>query len=549
MLTGMRQSPAGGHIVIIAVFAVIAGLSGLLTVPPLDRDESRFIQATTQMIETGDYVRIRFQDEERNKKPVGIYWLQAASVQTLADVEDRPLWAYRLPSLIGVVLAAIFTYLAGCALFGTSPACLGAMLLAAAPVVMGEASIAKTDASLLAAVCGMQAALAWLVTSPAPERRTAMLFWFSLGAGILLKGPVAPLVGLSTLAGVLFVSGGAWRDLLKRLRPIMGILILALMVLPWAIAIGIETEGRFYTEAIGIDMVGKVGEAQESHGLPPGAHLGMFWAMFWPAGMFAAASLAYVIPRWREPMIFFCLAWLVPMWLVFEIASTKLPHYTMVLYPAIALLAGQMIRAVPETELRGLRLAGAGIYALVGIGVVVTLLVVTRQYSSAGLVIWHYLAAGLICVATLVASTFVVMRKSGTAVGAACMASALLAWGAFEGVLPTLDRLSVTPRLADMLDDNEAHPLKDNTGPVALVGYSEPSAVFTLGTNTKLLRPREAVVWITAGQNRAVVVEARDEEEFLAALPQGREALRIASIEGFNYSKNRDVRLTLFRLR
>ena len=142
MTFGQRHSPSGGHILLIAAFAVVVGLSGLLTVPPLDRDESRFIQATTQMIETGDYVRINFQETERNKKPVGIYWLQAASVQAFADIEDRPLWAFRLPSLIGATLAAIFTYVAGCALFGRRAGFLAGVLIAAAPVVAGEASIA-----------------------------------------------------------------------------------------------------------------------------------------------------------------------------------------------------------------------------------------------------------------------------------------------------------------------------------------------------------------------------------------------------------------------
>ena len=46
---------------------------GLAAIPPLDRDEARFAQATRQMLETGDFVRVRFQDESRNKKPAGIY--------------------------------------------------------------------------------------------------------------------------------------------------------------------------------------------------------------------------------------------------------------------------------------------------------------------------------------------------------------------------------------------------------------------------------------------------------------------------------------------
>ena len=57
-------------------------LPGFFNIPPIDRDEARFAQATKQMVETGDFVDIRFQDDVRYKKPVGIYWLQAAAVET-----------------------------------------------------------------------------------------------------------------------------------------------------------------------------------------------------------------------------------------------------------------------------------------------------------------------------------------------------------------------------------------------------------------------------------------------------------------------------------
>ena len=53
---------------------------GFVSLQPMDRDEPRFAQASKQMLETGDLVDIRFQDEARNKKPVGIYWAQAAAV-------------------------------------------------------------------------------------------------------------------------------------------------------------------------------------------------------------------------------------------------------------------------------------------------------------------------------------------------------------------------------------------------------------------------------------------------------------------------------------
>ena len=64
---------------LLLALALVLFVPGQWTVPPLDRDEPRFTQATKQMLETGDYVDIRFQDQARHKKPVGIYWLQAAA--------------------------------------------------------------------------------------------------------------------------------------------------------------------------------------------------------------------------------------------------------------------------------------------------------------------------------------------------------------------------------------------------------------------------------------------------------------------------------------
>lgn len=129
---------------IVAVFALTVSLAGVWSLPPLDRDEARFAQATAQMLESGDFITIRFQDDERNKKPAGVHWLQAASVTTFSTVEARAIWAYRLPSVIGGVLAALLTYFAAARLYNRETGLYAGLLLAAAPVLTAESTIAKT---------------------------------------------------------------------------------------------------------------------------------------------------------------------------------------------------------------------------------------------------------------------------------------------------------------------------------------------------------------------------------------------------------------------
>ena len=84
---------------LILVLALLAAavLIGHQTVPPMDRDEARFAQASKQMLASGDYVTVRFQDELRAKKPAGIYWLQSFSAGLLGADDIA---AYRLPSLL-----------------------------------------------------------------------------------------------------------------------------------------------------------------------------------------------------------------------------------------------------------------------------------------------------------------------------------------------------------------------------------------------------------------------------------------------------------------
>src|SRR5579864_6159294 len=105
--TYLDQLLAKGRGPLLAAFvALLAGAPSLFTLPPMDRDESRFAEASAQMLESGDFTAPMFQDQPRFKKPVGIYWLQAASVKLASGVERRDIWAYRIPSLLGAALAA-----------------------------------------------------------------------------------------------------------------------------------------------------------------------------------------------------------------------------------------------------------------------------------------------------------------------------------------------------------------------------------------------------------------------------------------------------------
>src|SRR5829696_4557693 len=104
---------------VLVLLSLVCFLPGFASLHPMDRDEPRYAQASRQMLESGDLVDIRFQDEARHKKPVGIYWMQTATVAA-ADAlgvagAHTTIALYRLPSLLGALATIVLTYWAALA--------------------------------------------------------------------------------------------------------------------------------------------------------------------------------------------------------------------------------------------------------------------------------------------------------------------------------------------------------------------------------------------------------------------------------------------------
>src|SRR5215470_16218594 len=189
---------------VLVLVSLLAFLPGFFQIPPTDRDETRFAQATKQMVETGDFIDIRFQDEVRYKKPVGIYWLQASAVmagEALKIPQARTrIWLYRIPSLVGAVGAVLLTYWTALAFLPRRYAFLAGLMLAASALLMAEARLAKTDAALLFTTVAAMGALARAYLgriAPGGGLKGLALpaiFWTALAAGVLLKGPIIVMI-------------------------------------------------------------------------------------------------------------------------------------------------------------------------------------------------------------------------------------------------------------------------------------------------------------------------------------------------------------------
>jgi 4-amino-4-deoxy-L-arabinose transferase-like glycosyltransferase len=330
--------------IIIGLLAALSALAGVFTLPPLDRDESRYAQATAQMLESGDFIRINFLDTARNKKPAGIYWMQAAAVSLFSDAEARQIWVYRLPSVFGAILAALACLWGGRKLVGREAAFAGAALFAVTALLGIEGGIAKTDAMLVGTTTLAMAALAKLRAEDG-GRKTSIIFWLAMGLGLLIKGPITPMVvGLSVTALVIWERRANW------LKPLLfwpGPLLAIAIFVPWLVAIQMATDGGFLREALGDDLGPKLVGGHERHGGLPGYYLSFIPILLFPATLFLVpgigrlwTTLRLKIDNRAADAARFLICWVVPTWLLFELTPTKLPHYVLPTYPALALIAG-----------------------------------------------------------------------------------------------------------------------------------------------------------------------------------------------------------------
>jgi len=521
--------------ILLGLLALALDLPGIGALPVLDRDEARFAQATRQMLETGDFLRIRFQDEARNKKPAGIYWLQAASVAAFSDAESNAIWPYRVPSLLGGIAAVLLAFGLGQGLVGRPAALIGAGLLAATLEVSVEAHIAKTDAVLLAAAVAAQGALGLIYRAArageAVPWRWPLLFWLAQAAAIYLKGPVIPILSVLTILGLCLADRDArW---LRALRAQWGAPLLIVAVGPWLYAIQRATAGQFLSQSVGGDLFAKLIGGEEAHGAPPLTHLLILLAGFWPATIFLGDVIAHGWHRRRDAAMRFLIAWAVPFWILVELVPTKLPQYLLPVYPALALAAGAALLAGDGKWRRHDLLFGA-VGVLVALCLMALLVDGPIRYGGGLDYVGVAAAIGLAILAVLL----IAKRKSALAPRLAICCSLVVFIPLGQFVAPRLDQLFVSRQAAALVTRK----------PVAVVGYSEPSIVFSLGTATKLLSAQKAADALSHREVAGVLVERRQEHAFRDAMSRLGATPRAAGVAGgLDYSTGKPAMLTLFR--
>jgi 4-amino-4-deoxy-L-arabinose transferase-like glycosyltransferase len=535
---------------------------GIVTIPATDRDESSFAQASKQMIESGNYTDIRLKDEPRYKKPIGIYWLQSTSVRLFNPHYLDEIWAYRIPSFLGATISVLMTAALGTLLFGPMVGLLAALMLAGSVLLNVEARLAKTDAALLASIMVSLYALAKAYIEN-KEQQLAIeytkslknsispyvnpfVFWTALSCGILIKGPII----LMPLIGVLLWLRISDKNLkwFKSLRPVLGFIYALVLISPWFIAISMQSHGVFIEQSAGHDMFAKIWQGQNRGVMPPGMYLMALPLTFFPFVLFILFAAPDAWKNRKDTSVKFCLGWIIPTWVIFELSFTKLPHYVLPTYPALSLLTAKFLSdGFPTLAVTTRRLPIAlviGFWIILGMGFAILFSLLPILVDGT----WQppQMFAGIFLILSQGATLLLMPKHKTTSVIALTIGSLIFLSITFGSTLPQLQHIWMSREIVTAVEPLK--PCPDSQ--IVSVGYHEPSLVFMAGTQTILaMNGLEAADDLKRNSCDVVVINGDQKDEFVGAFSGAAYQPRpLATINGLNSGHGSQVDMFIYAI-
>jgi 4-amino-4-deoxy-L-arabinose transferase-like glycosyltransferase len=348
---------SGKLLLLLLLLAALIRLATLGCYPLTDNTEARYAEVSQEMLASGNWITPQLHGQKFWSKPPLSFWAAAASMALLGRNE----FSVRLPSFVfSMVIAAIVFGLArrkGGDLFACA-ACL--VLLSTASFFVSSGAV-MTDAALALGTTISMGSF-WLAVQDGEKSHSlhAYLFFVGLAVGLLAKGPVAAVLTFMPIA-LWATWKRRWRQTWERLPWISGLMLTAVLALPWYLAAEHRTPGylRYFIIGEHWDRYIHSGWAGDLYG---SAHIqprGMIWP-FWIAAAFPwsipACGFLFGIKRFRRSLkamlhaddwTAYFLAWALWPMVFFTLAGNILWTYVLPGLPAFALLIATRIVPPP----------------------------------------------------------------------------------------------------------------------------------------------------------------------------------------------------------
>lgn len=314
----LQRFSAGPQALVLALLLTM--IWGFWASPLYDLDEGAFTEATREMMVSGNYTSIYLNGGPRHDKPILIYWLQAASAHAFGLNE----FSLRLPSVLAG-LAWVWVLFAFARRHTDVPTARVAALLLSLSLYVGLiAKAAVADALLNLFLAAAMFDIYSYYRSPDRGLHLRIFIW--LGLGFLTKGPVAVFFPL-LVSGLFYLSYGQWRGWLRAVFDPLGLLIFVAIVLPWHVAVYLDTGWAFFEGFYLEHNIERYSGAMEGHGGSPLYFILVTPLVVMPFGGWLIATLRQVPQALQRPLDRYVWLWFFSVLVVFSFSGTKLPHY------------------------------------------------------------------------------------------------------------------------------------------------------------------------------------------------------------------------------
>jgi 4-amino-4-deoxy-L-arabinose transferase-like glycosyltransferase len=445
-------------------------------------------------------------------------------------------------------------------------------------VVVVDAHQARADQVLLLWTTLTQFAL-WQVwqrrhATAVATRPWTVLFWIALTLGVMTKGPITPAIAALTVLALSYATRSwSW---IRRLHPLLGPLVPLGFGLAWLAAVAYTVGFDKIALTVARETLGRSVTSIDGHGRFPGFYTLLAPITLWPASLalvpalWLAGTRAVALPaagrttgfisklrdlwsRWQQRQLgrsaeCFLIAWILPSWLLFECLATRLVHYTLPLYPAIALLCARAV--LSRRAWRWLLSTHLGVAALRAWIVLSVVLLCGLPLVLAWLGAWQPPDAGTTGLATalfvalgisVVALVYFAVRQRFLALQLAAIGGAVIVHVTlFQLLLPNLQHVWLSARIVQHLREQDV----GRSRPIAAVGYHEDSLMFLSAGAVERVPDEELEGWLAT------------HPDGLALTPVPPADAADPLVSGFNYSNGKwqslwlvDARLLLTGLR
>ena len=345
---------------IFSIWLLFSNLGGSALLEP---DEGRNAEIAREILLIRDWVTPHYDFVPRLDKPMLFFDLVALSYALFGISE----WSARLPAALAALGCIFLTFFFARRFFGRWTALWSALILLTSLLFIGIARAVMME-SLLAFFITLALCCFFIGQDEVDRgkgRASFLLMYAAMGAATATKGPIGFLLPGAVIFLYLLLSK-QW-TLLRRMEIPLGIPVFIVTAVPWYVLAELRNPG-FLKYFLWEQNIVRYTTAHFNRSQPWYFFILVLSAGIFPWSVLLPSAISYFWKRSLTRERLFLVLWALTPLIVFSLSASKLAHYILPMFPAVAIIIGAMVgKSEKSPGSRRLLLFAPGGFFLLGL--------------------------------------------------------------------------------------------------------------------------------------------------------------------------------------